>query len=87
MNLPIHRTELRDAGFRAREYPIALRDVVSLLIEERQNFVPVYTPSEVMNRLEARVTRAKARDEVDAELEGRVMALTIDSFTGCITDM
>jgi len=87
MNLPTHRTELRDVGFRSIEYPIALRDAVSLLIEERQNFVPIYMPGKNMNLLDARVIEAESRDNVDAELEGRAATLTINSFRGQIIDM
>ncbi len=87
MALPVHNTLIRGAGLRYSKYPVGLRDAVSLLIEERQNFVPIYMPGSVMNLLEAKIVEAESKDEVDAELEGRTSALTINSFRGQIIDM
>lgn len=72
MPLPVHEITLRDVENNSGEYQVALRDAVSLLVEEQKNFVPIYMPGGVVNALEAAVLDAQRKgtvEEIDARLK------------------
>lgn len=58
MNHPIHETILPESSPHG-EYPVALRNAKSILMQERDNFMPIYMPAPAINELEARIERAK----------------------------
>ncbi|HLD18890.1 MAG TPA: hypothetical protein VJB90_02680 [Candidatus Nanoarchaeia archaeon] len=58
MDPQIHETILPESPSHG-DYPVALKDAISVLVQERGNFIPIYMPAPAIDRLEVRIRRAE----------------------------
>ncbi len=83
METKYHTTTLKNLIPKSREYPLALREAKSILVEEQPNLIPIYMNGEDINFLEARVKDAVQQEkEVLAEYEKMMARKEIDDFRG-----
>ncbi len=81
-------TTLQDVEHKSGQYPVALGNAASLLIEEQRNFVPIYMPGAAVNLLEAKVNAARASEgEVGEVIESLNAGMAIHAFRGQVRRM
>ncbi|TAL60009.1 MAG: hypothetical protein EPN88_16495 [Bacteroidetes bacterium] len=82
----VHETVLPESS-PSGEYPVALKDAKSVLVQERENFMPIYMPAPAINNLEARVKRARALGMIKEGGVKDIVERAIGEFRGGASQM
>lgn len=83
METKYHKTTLKNLMPKSGEYPVALRESKSILVEEQSNLIPIYKSGGYVNFLEAKVKDAMQKGNgILAGYEKMMARKEIDDFRG-----
>src|SRR3989344_937930 len=87
MKLGMHKTILRNLMPKSGEYPVALREAQSILVEEQSDLIPIYMDGMHVNFLEKRIKDTQEGDEAVIAFKQKNAHNEISNFRGNIKNL